>query len=180
MQEENPAYKAVNSNATLRWAVWQIYRSALAAGLPRLLWICHQPVPNLDAHATRSPVENHFHLHVGTVVSEQNSFSNSGRQTVHTGPFGALPILIFSQDFTPRISGPNPSKQWMDVANMFMRMQEDLKKLSTRSRRIIAKGSGHSIQNDRADLIEKEVPLFIAQIRGTAPQPANYGSTVTE
>jgi len=63
---------------------------------------------------------------------------------------------------------------------MFMRMQEDLKKLSTRSRRIIAKGSGHSIQNDRADLIEKEVPLFIAQIRGTAPQPANYGSTVTE
>jgi hypothetical protein len=59
-------------------------------------------------------------------------------------------------------------------------MQEDLKKLSTRSRRIIAKNSGHYVQNDRPDLIEKEVPLFIQQIRGTAPQPTNYGSTVTE
>jgi pimeloyl-ACP methyl ester carboxylesterase len=180
LMEENPAYKAVNPNAALRWAVWQIYRSALAAGLPRLLWICHQPVPFLNNHATRMQAENLFHSHIGTVVSEQNSFSNSGRQTVHTGPFGDLPILIFSQDFAPWISGSNPSKEWVEVAKMFMRMQEDLKKLSTRSRRIIAKGSGHSIQYDRADLIEKEVPVFIEQIRGTAPQPANYGSTVTE
>jgi hypothetical protein len=59
-------------------------------------------------------------------------------------------------------------------------MQEDLKKLSTRSRRIIAKGSSHYVQNDRPDLIEKEVPLFIQQIRGAAPQPTNYGSTITE
>ena len=59
-------------------------------------------------------------------------------------------------------------------------MQEDLKKLSTRSRRIIARGSSHNIQIDRADLIEKELPLFIEQIRGTVPQPADYGSTVTE
>jgi len=59
-------------------------------------------------------------------------------------------------------------------------MQEDLKKLSTRSRRIIAKGSTHYIHIDRAELIEKEVPLFIEQIRGTAPQPTNYGSTITE
>ena len=59
-------------------------------------------------------------------------------------------------------------------------MQEDLKKLSTRSRRIIAKGSTHYIQVDRPDLIEKQVPLFIEQIRGTAPEPANYGSTTTE
>jgi hypothetical protein len=58
--------------------------------------------------------------------------------------------------------------------------QEDLKKLSKRSRRIIAKGSSHSVMLDRADLIEKEVPLFIEQLRGTIPQPTNYGSTITE
>ena len=67
-----------------------------------------------------------------------------------------------------------------DAANVFYGMQEDLKKLSTRSRRIIAKGSSHYIHLDRAELIEKEVPLFIEQIRGTAPQPTNYGSTITE
>ena len=58
--------------------------------------------------------------------------------------------------------------------------QEELKKLSTHSRRIIAKGSGHGVQGDRRDVILKEVPLFIEQIRGTAPQPTNYGSTTTE
>jgi hypothetical protein len=59
-------------------------------------------------------------------------------------------------------------------------MQEDLKRLSTRSRRIIAKGSGHYIQSERSDLIDKEVPLFIEQIRGAIPPPTNYGSTTTE
>jgi hypothetical protein len=59
-------------------------------------------------------------------------------------------------------------------------MQENLKKLSTRSRRIIAKGSGHYIQLNRAELIEREVPLFIEQIRGTAPEPTDYGSTKME
>jgi hypothetical protein len=33
---------------------------------------------------------------------------------------------------------------------------------------------------DRPDLIDKEVPLFIEQLRGTVPQPTNYGSTITE
>lgn len=41
-------------------------------------------------------------------------------------------------------------------------------------------GSKHNLVADRADLIEKEVPLFIEQMRGTAPQPTNYGSTITE
>jgi hypothetical protein len=68
----------------------------------------------------------------------------------------------------------------VDMESAWSRMQEDLKKLSTRSRRIIARGSGHAVQIDRADLIQKEVPLFIEQIRGTAPEPANYGSTVME
>ena len=55
---------------------------------------------------------------------------------------------------------------------------EDLKKLSTRSRRIIAKGSGHYIQLYRSDLLLKEVPPFIEQV-GNAPPPL-YGTTTTE
>jgi hypothetical protein len=60
------------------------------------------------------------------------------------------------------------------------RLQEGLANLSTRGRRIVAKGSSHYIQLDRPDLIGREVSLFIQQIRGAAPQPANYGSTITE
>jgi hypothetical protein len=59
-------------------------------------------------------------------------------------------------------------------------MQDDLKNLSTRSRKIIAKNSSHHIMVDRPDLIEKEVPIFIEQIRGATLQPATYGSTETE
>jgi hypothetical protein len=113
------------------------------------------------------------------VAAEMDSFNQSGHETVHTGPYGALPILIFSQDVAA-MRLPVSAQQTADLAKAFNQMQEDLKKLSTRSRRIIAKGSGHYVQLLRRDLIWKEVPLFIEQISGTAPQPTNYGSTVTE
>jgi predicted ATP-binding protein involved in virulence len=74
----------------------------------------------------------------------------------------------------------HPTQLDLDRQVAWSQMQEDLKKLSKRSRRIIAKGSSHSVMLDRADLIEKEVPLFIEQLRGTIPQPTNYGSTITE
>ena len=94
---------------------------------------------------------------------------------MHTGPYGALTILIFSQD-----PGKETAHGAAGVAQAWNQMQEDLKKLSTQSRRIIARGSSHYIQLDRQDLIEKEVPLFLGQIRGTTPQPRDYGATVTE
>jgi hypothetical protein len=53
-------------------------------------------------------------------------------------------------------------------------MHENLKQLSTRSRQVIAKGSTHYIQIDRPDLLEREVPPFIEQVRGASPVPTNY------
>ena len=97
-------------------------------------------------------------------------------ETIHTGPYGALPILIFSQDTAKAAAGGEPP----EVAKAWNQMQEDLKKLSTHSRRVIAKGGTHYIQLDRSELIEREVPLFIEQIRGTVSPPENYGSTTTE
>jgi hypothetical protein len=76
------------------------------------------------------------------------------------------------------MSTENAAQKKVELA--WSQMQEDLKKLSTRSRRIIAKGSGHYVQTERTGLIDKEVPLFIEQIRGTAPPPTNYGSATTE
>lgn len=35
-------------------------------------------------------------------------------------------------------------------------------------------------ETDRADLLNKEVPIFIQQIRGTTSQPPDYGSTKVE
>jgi hypothetical protein len=109
-----------------------------------------------------------------------DNLDRSGQETIHSGPYGALPILIFSHDPARTLSKHNPPRQMQEMENAWGQMQEDLKKLSTRSRRIVAKGSSHYIQLNRPELINKEVPLFIEQIRGAAPQPTNYGTTITE
>jgi len=117
-------------------------------------------------------------LHSGVMSAEVDSFDQSSQQTVRSGPYGALAILVISHDPSKM---PTPhTQQDMNRQKAWSRMQEDLKKLSTRSRRVVAKGSMHDVMLDRPDLIENEVPLFIEQIRGTVPQPTNYGSTITE
>jgi hypothetical protein len=110
---------------------------------------------------------------------EDDNFHLSSRQVLSSSSFGSLPILIFSRDLAN--SPPaKPSQAELDRRNAWGQMQEDLKNLSTRSRRIIAKNSSHQVMLDRPDLIEKEVPVFMEQIRGSIPQPATYGSTETE
>ena len=174
-QDEDPAVKAAIAKKMPMGGMLLI-RAVYAAGIPRLEGACSQPIPGFEAHAGKLLAEDSCYARWGAFVAEVfDSFNQSSQETVHTGPYGALPILIFSED--PAIEGAD----WpADVVSIGERAQEDLKKLSTRSRRIIAKGSTHQIPIDRADLIEKEVPRFIQQIRGTAPQPTNYGSTITE
>ena len=108
------------------------------------------------------------------VEREDEDFHQSGKETIHTGPFD-LPILIFSQD-----NHPSGSDLQSKIDEIWNEMQEELKSLSTRSRRFIAKGSGHYIQIDRPDLLNSEVAVLIRQIRGEAPPSIDYGSTKTE
>jgi DNA-binding transcriptional regulator YbjK len=54
-----------------------------------------------------------------------------------------------------------------------------LKKLSTNSRRIIAKGSTHYVQVDRSELVNAEVASFIEQVRTGSVSPQN-GTTTTQ
>jgi pimeloyl-ACP methyl ester carboxylesterase len=117
---------------------------------------------------------------VAAGAQELSSVRQSGDETIHSGPFGDLPILIFSQDpVQPPLpgfsadAGKSLSKTWNE-------MQEELKNLSTRSRRIIAKGSSHYIQIDRRSLLNGEVTRFIKQVRGETPEPTDYGSTRVE
>ena len=91
-----------------------------------------------------------------------------------------MPILIFSRDpQLQRQTSDLPPKLAVEESTLWDQDQEALKRLSTRSRRIIAKGSGHYIQVDRADLIKLEVPIFIQQLRNNELR-TDYGSTKTE
>jgi len=176
LQERNPAFKAAFAKKPLDWIQTLQRRALFWLGIPRLSGACSQGFPGFDASAARLQAEDLCRLRINAIDAEMESFDRSGIETIHTGPYGALPILIFSQDTAKAAAGGEPP----EVAKAWNQMQEDLKKLSTHSRRIIAKGSTHYIQLDRSELIEREVPLFIEQMRGTVSQPANYGSTTTE
>ena len=149
-------------------------------GLRRAMGGC-APEEGFSKSAAKLIAEDQCRTSVlAAAAQEFSSVQQSGDETIHTGPFGDLPILIFSQDLeqpaTPGISveaGKSVSKTWNE-------MQEDLKKLSARSRRIIAKGSSHFVQIDRVSLLNGEVTTFIRQIRGELPEPTDYGSTKVE
>jgi pimeloyl-ACP methyl ester carboxylesterase len=176
LQNRNPAFKAETAGGSTRGLRVLLHQAAFTLGIPRLMGMCSQNFPGFDPRAAQLEAEDQCQRRPGAPAAEMDSFDRSGEETARTGPYGALPILIFSQDPAIAASDGEPA----DIAAAWNQMQEDLKKLSTRSRRIVAKGSPHYIQLARAELIEREVPLFIEQIRGTAPEPVDYGSTTTE
>lgn len=141
---------------------------------------CSQVPLGFPAQEGRMFAEDNCRPRISATQNEFANFEKSGEETVHTGPYGDLPVLIFSQDPNGHRPPQIPENLWKEFTAIWNQMQENLKSLSTRSRRIIAKGSSHYVQVDRADLIKREVPIFIEQIRGAAPQPTDYGTTKTE
>jgi pimeloyl-ACP methyl ester carboxylesterase len=174
-QDRAPAMKEWMASLPPIWLQVELERALLVAGVPRLMGQCDIPLPHFDPQWARLQDEDICLPGIGASEAEMNAIDDSGTETSKTGPYGALPFLILSQD--PAKAPPREPKA-MVIA--WQQMQEDLKKLSTRSRRIIAVGSTHYIQIDRPDLVNREVLLFIQQVRGTAPQPTNYGTTGTE
>ena len=148
-------------------------------GAPRLLGWCGKPVPGLESRLGEALGEDACVPHYEG-LKELLSMAQSSTEAARAGPLGDLPILIFSHDPANVLAMQNPLPPWAAREKLWNEMQEELKGLSTRSRRIIAKGSGHGICVDREDLILREVPLFLDQIRGAAPEPADYGSTTVE
>lgn len=149
-------------------------------GIVRAMGYCRHH-EGLDDFTGKMIAENQCRASQLTAVGkEDQSFGQSGVETVGTGPFGDLPILVFSQDPHPTAPSKSPTQADVDFSKIWNEMQEELKHLSTHSRRIIAKGSSHNIHVDRPDLLNSKVTDFIQQIRGKVSQPTDYGSTKTE
>ena len=176
LQNRNPAFKAEAGRESAPWYQMLMNKAAFVVGIPRLFGQCAQSFPGFEPAAAKLQAEDECHDRFRAIAEEVESFDRSGEEAAHTGPYGELPILILSQDTAKGVAEGEPR----ELGDAWNQMQEDLKKLSTRSRRIIAKGSGHYIQLNRPELIEREVPRFIEQIRGTVSEPVDYGSTTTE
>lgn len=148
-------------------------------GLLRVMGAC-SPNPAFDEPTGKRIAQLECGKSASPIWEELEATRQSGEETINTGPYGALPVLIFSRDpeMDRQDSGLSPQLLAEEIA-FWNQEQEKLKLLSTHSRRIIAKGSSHSIQYDRADLLNREVADFILQIRNNE-QRTDYGSTITE
>jgi len=136
----------------------------MTLGWYRIKGMCTEVDPGFEGYSRWILADSCVPSQIGAVENELDSERTSGAETLHAGPFGSLPILIFSRD-----SKVLPSNWPPEVAKanalVWTQMQEEAKGLSDRSRRIVAKGSDHYVHVDRADLVNKEVAAFIAHIR---------------
>jgi len=172
-QNRDPAFRSEMQSmpSPVRVALMQ---STFVLGLPRWSGQCSNGFPMLDHTIAVLASESRCHLLVASPLGEARSFDASSSQTATT-TFGALPILVFSSDPARTLADHQPPA----IVEAWTHMQEKLAGLSTRSRRIIAKGSPHYIMLERPELIVEEVPLFVAQVRGSS-QPYPWGTTSTE
>jgi pimeloyl-ACP methyl ester carboxylesterase len=149
-----PELRALRHDADRDMAIlkWQTF-----FGIPRIRGECLRVAPGFEHNATWLRADSCIPSQFDAILAEGAASEASGRETLGTGPFGDLPVLIFSSD--PSLSPPNlplSAEILKRMGSVRQAGQEDLKKLSTRSRRIIAKGSRHYIQMDRADLLNRE------------------------
>jgi pimeloyl-ACP methyl ester carboxylesterase len=160
---------------------WQKWSTIF--GIARATGDCTQVVPGLEFERGFIYANNCKISVVDTNIAEMKDIDRSSDETRHTGPFGNLPILVLTEDpqslIDMKLPPPYTSDFKKKIAVAWEAMQEDLKHLSTNDRRIIAKGSTHFVEVDRADLVDREVPTFIQQVRSGQISPDN-GTTKVE
>ncbi len=164
LQDKNPAFVAAAGPGGSGPPAWLLHL-AMVAGVPRLIGMCSGGKRD-SGYATRKlQAEDICRMHYSSFAMELSDFDLSGEQTLHAGPFGKLPILVFSHDPEKSLSGGHNTAADIARQGAWTDMQEKLKELSTNSRRIVAAGSTHYIPLDRPELLQREVSLFIEQIR---------------
>ncbi|MDC0710797.1 alpha/beta hydrolase [Stigmatella sp. ncwal1] len=141
-------------------------RFLITVGWYRLQGDCTAVPPGLEAYAAWIKADSCVPSQIGVMENELDAGRRSGEQTLHAGPFGSLPVLVLSRD--PSVL---PSNWPPDVARgnavVWNIMQDEALQLSTDSRRVIAKGSDHSLHLDRPDVVNAEVERFLTKLRAT-------------
>ena len=102
-----------------QWAgSYNVMRAAYIEGIPRFIGQCAQLIPGADSQASKLLAEDLCHLQVGEMIAEVKSRDRSIQETIHTGPYGALPILVFSHDPARGVPKSNPPVGcWMRRTN---------------------------------------------------------------
>ena len=150
---------------------WQKF--LMTVGWYRLQGICTSVPADEEAYSLWIKADSCVPSQTDAIENEIDAERASGKETIHAGPFGNFPVLIFSRD--PNVLTPNwPVAVSKANSVVWDQMQEEAKQLSTQSIRIIAKRSSHYIQNDRPDLVNHEITAFISMIRSRQSYSDNH------
>lgn len=176
LQNRNPAYLAYDGPRKATQLDFVFNKIMFVLGVPRLFGACGGRVDRRNTLTARVFYEDRCHQPVEAIQAEAADFDLSGQETMKTGPFGDIPILILTHDTAVDVAGGLPeSLIQASEAN-----QNGLLKLSEQSRQIIVKGSGHYIHLQRPDLVEREVTNFVDRVRGIEPGPEPQHSVTEE
>lgn len=138
----------------------------VASGWLRVSGDCSGPRrQGLDDYAKFAAAEACRPAYVNSWLGEWDEFESSAEDVAKLSCCGNVRLWIISRD--PHLQASGSSEQndatWDSV-------QEHLKTLSTRNRRIVAKGSKHYVMIDRPDIIVSKVRLLIQELHGAVAQ----------
>lgn len=125
-------------------------------GIPRLLGFCGS-----DAEVRAADCSYHSFREGLTVLK---TFPESAAEAATAGSLGDMPLEVLSHD----PEGPDPYTPGYlvkTVNDAWQQMQQELAKLSTQGTQVIAKNSGHYIQQQRPDLVIEAIRKVVDHVR---------------
>jgi hypothetical protein len=111
--------------------------------------------------------------YVDTDEIELPYFELSSKESARLKTLGEVPLLVISRDVSFHADEQSPRGR--SQLPVWDREQEQEKALSHKSWRVVAERSGHMINNDRPDVIVREVTRLVTYLRGGEAPP--FGST---
>ncbi len=157
------------SSARYEAMIWSV-----PLGVPRILGWCRKAYtfPNQPAEWTQLAPEaaaQYCRLQAWR-TEEAQARDEDGSMPAKTGPFGKMLLVVLSHDpqfgafarFFPPAKAAKAEQTWTE-------MQEELRGLSSRSKRIVAKGSDRYVQIYRPELVVAAVHEVVNAARGSTP-----------
>lgn len=175
LQNRQPAYRAFEEPRKETRFDGFLNEATIELGIPRLLGMCSGRSDRMKGISQRLFYEDRCHEPFQAMEAEMQAFDLSGQETVNAGPFGDMPILILFHDLAIDTSHIPQSLIEETKAN-----QDAFLRLSTRTRRVIVKNSGHFVHFDRPDVVEREADDFIDRIREGKPNLPSGQTVVAE
>lgn len=174
--DEIPGFRASYED-DMRHATRDLWidRVRVWSGWERLVGNCKgRPDEGFEKYADLYDAKECRPRYVDTDFPGYRDFAAAAEQAGRLTSVGNKPVLVLSKD-TQR-SGMKPSA--VAEAPYWDREQEELKSLSPQSWRIIARGSGHTIFKERADLVVEQLTLLVNYLRGGPAPP--FGTTTRQ